>query len=171
MHQLTAQQKHDILVHYLSRSTGETASSILAAHGVSAAPRTLWSWQQQWDGTPQSLQHKAVSGRPRTLSTQQVRRHIAAPIRNANRAHRAVRYTKLLPQVRRATGAELSLRTLQRYGKEEAGGQLTRGKKRTAEECECARTCLLLLHLLLMQRAHGHDSACLCLTFSVPGAV
>jgi hypothetical protein len=97
-------------------------------------------WHDRWDGTPQSLQRRAGSGRPRVLSRVQVTRHVAAPIRNSNRAARVVRYGRLLPQVQAATGTNVSLRTLQRYGHNEAGGRQTRGKKRTVDECQCTHT-------------------------------
>ena len=97
-------------------------------------------WYTRWNRTPQSLERKEGSGRERTLNRAQVSRHVRAPLLAANRAHRAVHYTELLPRVREKTGAEVSLRTLQRYGKEELGATMRRGKKRTAEESECIHT-------------------------------
>jgi hypothetical protein len=141
MKQFTPEQKHDILIHLQHRSKGQSVAEIAALHSVEGGRRTLQNWLHRWDGTPQSLQHKQVSGRPRVLSKRQVKLHVAAPIRNSNRAARVVRYSKLLPQVQATTGKNLSLRTLQRYGHEEAGARQTRGKKRTAEERECTETC------------------------------
>jgi hypothetical protein len=74
------------------------------------------------------------AGRPRSLTPEEVQRHIAAPIRRKNRAHQPVLYSELLEPVRQRTGQAVSGRTIRRYGKEEAGGRLTHGKKRTAEE-------------------------------------
>ena len=68
-------------------------------------------------------------------------RHIRAPILAANRAHRAIHYTELLPQVQQATGKQLSIQTLRRYGKEELGVKQKRGVKRTANESECNSAC------------------------------
>ena len=134
MKQPTPEQKHSVLTHCAARRDGETVEHILALHDVCASTRAVRKWRQQWNGTIASLQRQPTSGRPRVLSKAQVTRHITAPIRNANRAARAVRYTKLLPQVQAATQTDVSLRTLRRYGKEEARGHKTRGKKRTAEE-------------------------------------
>lgn len=134
MTHFSPEQKHSILVHYRSRGIGETASSIAALHGVKGGRATILDWWHRWDGTVQSLERKKGSGRPRVLSRAQVTRHVRAPIRNSNRAARPVRYPKLLPRVRAATGSQLSLRTLQRYGREEAGGHSTRGRKRTSGE-------------------------------------
>jgi hypothetical protein len=91
-------------------------------------------WHRRWDGTPASLQEQQRSGRPRTLSRAQVQRHIATPIRAANRAHRAIHYSDLLPRVLAATGTSVSLRTVQHYGEQELGAKQQRGIKRTAEE-------------------------------------
>jgi len=136
MKQLSADTKHHILLEYRPRSPTHSFSALAAAHGVKGGKQTLLKWYQRWDGTARSLQHKPVPGRGRVLSRVEVSRHVAAPIRNSNRACRQVRYTKLLPQVQAATGKDVSLRTLQRYGHDEAGGRQTRGKKRTVEECK-----------------------------------
>ena len=66
---------------------------------------------------------------------------VRAPILAANRAHRAIHYTVLLPRVQAATGKQISIRTLRDYSKQELGGKQKRSKKRTAEECECSSTC------------------------------
>jgi hypothetical protein len=137
MKHLTAEQKHSILTHYSARRKSETLATILALHDASASRKSVAAWRKRWDGTPQSLQDGVSSGRPRKLSEAQVCRHVAAPIRNSNRAARVVRYSKLLPQVQAATATDVSLRTLQRYGHDEAGARQTRGKKRTADESEC----------------------------------
>jgi hypothetical protein len=55
-------------------------------------------------------------------------------VRAANRQHSAIHYTTLLPLVEAATGVNLSVETLRRYGREEAGLKDKRTKKRTAAE-------------------------------------
>ena len=141
MQHLSSETKHHILLEYQAGVRGCGFKALAARHGVKGGLHTLQRWHQQWDGTPQSLQEKARSGRPRILSSAEVKRHVAAPIRNRNRSARPVRYTKLLPQVQAATGQDVSLRTLQRYGHDELAARQTRGKKRTAEEREYAETC------------------------------
>jgi transposase len=148
-------------VHIRDTQGARRPEEIAALHGAHVSRQTIWNWQRRWRGTARSLEHKAVSGRPRVLSSRQVQQHVRAPILRANRAHRSVRYTKLLPQVQRATGTQMSLRTLRRYGKEEARGHKTRGVKRTAEESECTRTCALLLRSLCHAHAHFLPSSCL----------
>jgi len=107
---------------------------------VEGGKKVVQRWHQQWDGSARSLQRKEGSGRSRALSRREVQLHVRTPILRANREHKPVHYPKLLPGVRRTSGKELSLRTLQRYGKEELAAKQRRGKKRTAEESECAHT-------------------------------
>lgn len=121
MPQLTPESKHEILIHYQSCQADQSADDIAAVHGIKGGRSTILKWLRRWDGTACSLERRPVTGRPRLLSKEQVTRHIAAPIRNASRSHRSMFYTQLLPQVQAATGVQLSLRTLQQYGKEEAG--------------------------------------------------
>src|SRR6185312_9930961 len=140
MKHLTPDQKHSILLEYTPRSTTHSFAALAARHGVTGGARVLQRWHQRWNGTPHSLEHKAVTGRPRALSRREVQQHVRAPILRSNRAHKPVHYSKLLPQVQQRTGAKVSLRTLQRYGKEELGAMKRKGKKRTAEESECTQT-------------------------------
>jgi hypothetical protein len=63
-----------------------------------------------------------------------VQRYVITPICRKNRAHVPILYSELQPAVEERTGKKVSARTIRRYGKEEGGGRLTHGKKRTAEE-------------------------------------
>ena len=93
-------------------------------------------WHDRWDGSAISLKRRAGSGRPRKLSSRQAQQHIRKPILAANRKHRPISYTQLLPSVQAATASQLSLRTLRRYGKEELRVKSKATKKRTAVESE-----------------------------------
>jgi len=136
MKQFTPEQKHEVLLEYSPSSPTHSFSALARRHAVKGGARTVQRWHARWNRTPASLQHKAVSGRPRILSRAQVSRHVRVPILAANRAHRAVSYSSLLPTVRQKTGKQPSLRTLQNYGKEELGGKKKHTKKRTADESE-----------------------------------
>jgi hypothetical protein len=133
---LTAEAKHHILLEYQRGVRGRGFRALSSRHGVKGGVHTIQRWMQQWDGTAASLKERERTGRPRVLSSAQVTRHIAAPIRNANRAGRVVRYSRLLPQVRASTGKSLSVQTLRRYGRKELGARQTRGKERTEDECQ-----------------------------------
>lgn len=167
MQHFSAEAKHHILLEYAPSDTTHTFAALANRHAIAGGKRTVQRWHQRWDGTPASLQRKPGTGRARALSAAQVRRHIAGPIRNSNRAARAVRYTELLPQVQAATGAQLSLRTLQRYGKEEAGGRSTRGKKRTAAESEHTHTLITRNRTCCVECTHCDSPSLITLTFSV----
>ena len=136
MKQLPPEQKHSILLEYIPRSTTHSFAALAARHGVAGGGNTVQIWHQRWDGTAASLQRKEGGGRPRALSRREVQQHVRTPLLRANRAHKAVRYSTLLPTVRVKTGKEVSARTVRRYGKEELGAKQRRGKKRTAEESE-----------------------------------
>lgn len=140
MPHLSAEAKHHILLDYSPHDTTRSFVALAARHAVAGGARTVQRWHERWDGTPASLEEKQRTGRPRVLSRAEVSRHVRAPILAANRAHRAIHYSELLPTVRLKTGTEVSLRSLQRYGKEELGGQDKQSKKRTAEESECNST-------------------------------
>lgn len=137
MSHLTAEIKHHILLEYSPHSPTHSFAALAARHGVSGGARTLQRWHERWDHTPQSLKRREGSGKPRMLSRAQVNRHVRAPILAANRAHRVVHYTDLLTKVQQKTGADVSLRTLRRYGKEELGAKQIHTRKRTADESEC----------------------------------
>ena len=94
------------------------------------------------------MQHKAGAGRPRALSKREVQQHVRTPILRANRAHKAVHYSKLLPGVQQKTGKELSLRTLQRYGK------------------DVVIPIVPSMHVAKTVTS-AHAAACLCLAFSL----
>ena len=135
MKQFTPEQKHAILLEYSPRSPTHSLVALAHRHAVQGGRRTLENWLARWDGTAASLQHAKGAGRPRSLTAEEVQRHIITPIRRKNRAHQPVRYSQLQPAVDEQTGKQVASRTIRRSGKEEGGGRMTRGKKRTAEEC------------------------------------
>jgi transposase len=136
MSHLSADAKHAILLEYSPRSRTHSFSALARRHSVSGGSGTVSRWYQQWDGSAASLQEKQRSGRPRKLDSRQVQQHVRKPVLAANRAHRPISYTQLLPSVQARTGSQLSLRTLQRYGKEELRVKSKATKKRTAVESE-----------------------------------
>jgi transposase len=135
MKQFTPEQKHEILLEYSARSHTHSFRALADRHAVPGGAEVVRRWYLRWNRTAVSLQHAKGAGRPRSLTAEEVQRHITAPIRRRNRAHQPVHYSELQPAVEQCTGKKVSSRTIRRYGKEEARGRLTRGKKRTAEEC------------------------------------
>ena len=118
MSHLTPELKHEILTQYLPSSRDNNFGALARRYNIKGGKGTIQRWYARWDGTPASLEQRPGAGRPRLLSAAQIRDTIALSIRNRNRTHHAIYYTELLPTVRDRTGASVSLRTIQRYGKE-----------------------------------------------------
>jgi transposase len=144
MKQFTPEQKHEILLEYSPRTPTHNFAALAHRHAVAGGGRTIQNWFARWNRTPASLQHAKGAGRPRSLTAEEVQRHIITPIRRKNREHQPVHYSELQPAVEQRTGKKVASRTIRRYGKEEGGGRKTHGKKRTAEECTSVQyTCVL----------------------------
>jgi hypothetical protein len=140
MPQLSAEAKHHIVLEYRAHTPNHSFAALAARHSIAGGAQVVCRWHQRWDGTAASLQRKEGGVRPRALNSREVQQHVRTPILRANRAHKAVHYTALLPSVRAKTGKEVSLQTLRRYGKEELEAKQRKGKKRTADECECTQS-------------------------------
>lgn len=136
MVRFTPDFKHHILTQYLPNTRGHGFSSLAQRFAVKGGSRTIRYWYAAWDGTPTSLQHKAVPGRPRALTRAEVGRYIRIPIQRRNRAHMPVHYNELQATIKKGTSKSISTRTIQRYGKQELGGRDKRTKKRTTHECK-----------------------------------
>lgn len=151
MPQLSAEAKHHILLDYSPYHRNYSFAALARRHNIKGGGRLLQYWHSQWNGTVSSLRRKLGSGRPRILSRAQVQQHVAKPILAANREHRAISYTQLLPQVRERTGTNIALRTLQDYGKREVRARWKHTMKRVMAEREynavmiSRRSCLLCL--------------------------
>lgn len=167
MSHLSADAKHHILLSYSPGERGRGFKALAARHGIAGGASLLSKWHRSWNGTPESLEEQPRSGRPRALSSAQVRRHIAAPLRNANRAARPVSYPALLPQVQAATHSNLSLSTLKRYGKKELHATAKKGKRRTAEERQSRHTAKSDVRCLVALFHPLFFASCFPLTFSV----
>ena len=134
MPQLTPKQKHDILTIYSSNNNTHSFESLAHQYNIKGGKNVVWRWYREWDGTPQSLERKVGSGRPTILTPLQVNDHIRMPIRNKNRSYKPIHYPQLHSSIQQKTGKEVSLRTIQRYGKEKLDVKQKRTKKRTAQE-------------------------------------
>lgn len=137
MPHFSADLKHHILLEYSPHDPTRSFAALARRHAVPGGRKVVHDWHSRWNGTPDSLERKAGSGRARTLSRAEVSRHIRAPILAANRAHRAIHYTDLLNSVRTKTRTHLSIQTLRRYGREDLGAKQKHTLKRTYDESQC----------------------------------
>ena len=140
MTHLTPQHKHSILLEYQPHSRHHSFAALARRHGIKGGKQVLIKWHAAWNGTAATLEEQPHPGRPRILSAQEVQQYVARGIRAKNRNAQRVHYTDIQPVVNERTGKRLSLRTIQRYGKEELCAHSTRGKKRTADESESTCT-------------------------------
>jgi hypothetical protein len=140
MKQFTPEAKHAILLEYSPHTVDHSFAALAVRHGVAGGRDVVRRWHDRWNGTSQSLQHSRGAGRPRVLSVREVQQHVRAPILRANRAHVSLHYPSVAQSVCEKIGKSVSTPTIRRYGKEELGATQRRGKKRTAEECECTHT-------------------------------
>jgi transposase len=136
MNGFTPELKHHILTQYRPFDHSRSFAALSERYAVKRGRQAVQRWHEKWNGTVASLRRKPGSGRPRTLSSREVNNYIRTPIRNKRRAHAAVHYRDLLPALQQKTGRRISLRTLQRYGKQEVQAKQKRSKKRTADESE-----------------------------------
>jgi transposase len=130
----TPQLKHHILTQYQPRSRENGFTALARRYNITGGGETVRIWYRHWDGTAGSLERRCGSGRPRLLSRAQVNTLIRTPIRNKNRSHTSVHYTQLLPSVRQKSGTDISLRTLQNYGKRDVEGKGVHTVKITEEQ-------------------------------------
>jgi hypothetical protein len=137
MRGFSPQYKQRILGHYRAGVRGAGFQALACRFAVKGGASVVRRWHARWDGTPASLIERHRSGRPCILSRAEVSQHVRAPLLAANRAHRAIHYTTLLPAVRQKTGKQLSIQSLRRIGREQLGAKHKRSKKRTSQESEC----------------------------------
>src|SRR6266850_2541526 len=128
--------KQFILSQYQRNRRGLGFHALAQRDGIAGGGRTVKDWYDRWDGTPESLRKKPGAGRPRLLNEEEVQQYITTPIRKKNRKSHPIRYRDLLQTLRESTGKSPSLRTVRRYGKENAGIHSKRTVKKTEWECK-----------------------------------
>ena len=76
-------------------------------------------WHAVWDGTKESLERKAGAGRKRKLTHEESTTHIKEFVIKRNKDGIPTSYKEVEEEVEAKTGKEISLRTVQRLGREE----------------------------------------------------
>jgi hypothetical protein len=128
------QLKQHILTQYRRNCRGRGFKELAQKYGIKGGGRAIKYWYDRWDGTPASLEHKSGAGRPTILSSEEVKQYITTPIKKKNRKSEPAHYTDIIRPLQEKTGKKVSLRTIQRYGKENEGINLRNTKKRTVHE-------------------------------------
>jgi hypothetical protein len=127
--------KQRVLTNYIPHSRGNGFHSLAKQFDITGGAPLVHYWYQAWDGTPSSLQNKCSPGRPTILNTHEINQHIGAVVRRKNRQPRAAHYTNLMHDIKRKSGKQVSLRTIQRYGKETLHIKDQSTTKREEREC------------------------------------
>jgi len=130
----TSAFKDRVLRQYCVGVRGHTFADLARVNGIKGGESVVRKWYHRWKGNALSLQRKAVSGRPRVLTPSQVVRYILRPIESRNQKHQPVHYTELKGPVEKAVGHSVSVRTIQRRGKEETGCRIQSTIPRTPQE-------------------------------------
>lgn len=129
--------KHRISTQYQPNCHGYGFKALAKQYGIRGGGPTIKYWYDHWDGTAGSLEPKPSTGRPSILSSREIKQYIGTLIKRKNRTPEAVHYTELIDTLHEKTGKEVSLRTIQRYGREREGIKEKRTKKRTRQERKC----------------------------------
>ena len=127
--------KHDILKQYTAGDRHHSFRALARRYSIPGGKSVIESWFHQWNGSPHSLERRRGTGRRALLTPKQVERLLVKPIRRCNRNHLAVEYPELREAVEHEVGHSVSLRTIQRYGKEKGGIHDQSTIPRTPEEC------------------------------------
>lgn len=129
-----AELKHHILSQYSPRQRSSSLRALSRRYGLGSRGSTIAKWLRRWDGTAASLQERTRPGRPPTLTRRQVHNHIHQPVVAANRAHRCIDYPTVHRRLLDKTESRVSLRTVQRLGKERAHIKPLIPQRRSAPE-------------------------------------
>jgi hypothetical protein len=134
MNRYPAPFKHYILTQYQPHSRGNGFKSLARKYDITGGGATIKYWYDRWNGGAESLESKPSTGRPSILSSEEIHQYIGTHIKRKNRNSKPVHYTDLFDSIQEKTGKRMSLRTIQRYGKEKEGVKGKRTKKRTTKE-------------------------------------
>ena len=136
MNQFTPQLNHHILTQYSPHNHAHSFSTLANAYNVSGGESAIRKWHYKWNGTPQSLERKKGSGRPRIMGKKQVHQYIRMPIQNKRRHHLPVHCPELHANLVQKTGLQISSRSIRRYARRDGKAKLIHTHKKTKHECE-----------------------------------
>jgi transposase-like protein len=136
MTRYTPEFKHTILSLYATHIRGRSFESLARIHGIPGGRRTIHRWYHSWNGTAASLEPKQGQGRTRILTTTETYQHITRKIRTRNRTPRSINYAQVRSALIRKTNKQVSLRTVQRIGKQQLRIKAKTTKTRTIKECK-----------------------------------
>jgi transposase-like protein len=126
--------KDQVLREYCPGNRGQSFRFLARRFGIKGGESVVRTWYHRWKGNPQSLERKPGSGGRYVLTPKEVEHYILRPLERRNQKHQPVHYTELKGPVERAVGHPVSVRAIQRRGKEEAGCRSHSTVPRTVQE-------------------------------------
>lgn len=130
----SAELKQHILTQYTAHSIDNSYRALSRRYGLASDGRTIKRWMKQWDGTAASLNDGHRSGRPRLLTDIEVHNNIHQPVVAANRRHECIDYSSLHRRLTHTIHKRVSLRTVQRYGRQRSGVRGKRARRLSSHE-------------------------------------
>jgi transposase len=127
--------KQRVVEYYLQNQPNLSFRYVANIFQIKGGHATVKRWFDRYNGTVSSLQQRYRSGRPPILNKQKINQYITEPIRSYNRRSHTIDYRQITNYVRQKTNINVSLRTVERYGKN-AGIKPMKSIKRTYTECE-----------------------------------
>jgi len=122
--------KEKVVSYYYRHRPSATYSSVAKQFGIAGGHFTVSRWIKQSHRT----KPRRRSGRPPTLSRQEIYHLIERRIRTTNKAHKPINYKQIHTAVQQQVGKSISLRTIQRIGKETCGIKFKSTITRTPQE-------------------------------------
>jgi transposase len=129
--------KHNVLEEYRPGVYGCGFKSLAKRFKIKGGHKLIMDWYRQWDGTVESLDRRYKGGRPRTLTTNEVKHYVLDFVNMMNSQHKPVNYRMVQSNVEAALNKMVPLSTIQRYGKEECGLKWRKIREITSRDGKC----------------------------------
>ncbi|CAF0977387.1 unnamed protein product [Rotaria sordida] len=113
--------KQKVLEEYRPGIYGSGFKSLAKHFKIKGGHHLIMCWYRQWDGTVQSLNAKPRTGRPRTLTNEEVERYVLNFVETMNNQHKPVDYKMVQNHVEVSLNRKVAIATIKRYGRTECG--------------------------------------------------
>ena len=126
--------KERVVKYYHDHRSSFSFTDVAKLFGVAGGRMTVSRWYKQFLSYKKQVKTKERTGRPTLWSRAQMNKFITRKIKSKNRLHEPIHYTTLQQEMKEESEGKLSLRTIQRYGKEKLGIKNKPTITRTAQE-------------------------------------
>ncbi len=152
--------KQYILQQYTPYQYGNGFKSLANRYNIAGGGRTVKNWYDRWDNTEISLKRKQGSGRTTILNERKIKTHVLNKIKNKNKEIKTIHYSDLKKSIEKKTNKSISLRTIQRYGKDRMGIKNVTKNKKTTKECKYTQISNLTKYKYLLFYIHLSNNNC-----------